>query len=599
MEHSKTSHLTSIYRSHVCLDISAALSGKNVTLSGWMMRKRDHGGVVFVDLRDHYGIIQLVFSGELATEVEGIRIESVIQVGGQVALRGEERINGSIQNGDVEVVVSNLKVLSQSAVLPFLIAEDDQAPESTRLEYRFLELRRQELANTIALRGEVIHTTRDIMRSMGFREYQTPILTSSSPEGARDFLVPSRRHPGKFFALPQAPQIFKQLLMVAGLDRYFQIAPCFRDEDPRADRSPGEFYQCDLEMSFVEQDDVLKVGEELFTRLFSQFTTLPVTPAPFPRITYFDAIERYGTDKPDLRIATQIYNVTQVFGETQFKVFQNELSGGGVICALPIPVSEFPARKFLDDSVEFFTKLAGKGIGYLLIDSDSFKGSIAKFVSDAEIEGLRTELGISSPTVVYLAAGRNRSIQIPIGRLRLHLAEELGLIEEGQFKFVWIIDMPFYEFDEERNSLDFGHNPFSMPKGGLEALRTLDPLEIRSNQYDLVCNGYELVSGAIRNHDPEILYEAFEKVGYSKEVVNERFGALAKAFQYGTPPHGGMAAGMDRIVMLLSGRSAIRDVIPFPLSQSTQDLMMGAPSEATEKQLRELCIKTNLPIKKL
>jgi aspartyl-tRNA synthetase len=594
MEHSKRPHLTSIYRSHTCRDISNHLNGNNVVLSGWVMRKRDHGGVVFVDLRDHYGIIQLVFSGELATRIEGVRVESVIQVHGQVTLRGADRINPSILNGDVEVVASELKVLTTSKVLPFLISEDDQAPESTRLEYRFLELRRQELAQTIVLRSEVMHVTREIMRSMGFREYQTPILTSSSPEGARDFLVPSRRHPGKFFALPQAPQIFKQLLMVAGFDRYFQIAPCFRDEDPRADRSPGEFYQCDLEMSFVDQDDVLKVGEELFSRLFGQFTTLPVTPSPFPRITYFDAIERFGTDKPDLRISPEIHNVTSIFGETQFKVFQNELSSGGIICALPIPVAEFPARKFLDDSVEFFTRLAGKGIGYLLIDKDSFKGSIAKFVSDVEVEGLRRNLQISSPTVVYVAAGQNRAIQVPVGKLRLHLAQEMHLIKADQFKFLWIVDMPFYEFDEESKKLEFGHNPFSMPKGGLEALRTLDPLEIRANQYDLVCNGYELVSGAIRNHEPEILYEAFEKVGYSKEVVNERFGALAKAFQYGTPPHGGMAAGMDRIVMLLSGRTAIRDVIPFPLAQSTEDLMMGAPSEATEKQLRELYIKSTV-----
>jgi aspartyl-tRNA synthetase len=437
------------------------------------------------------------------------------------------------------------------------------------------------------------------MRSLGFREYQTPILTSSSPEGARDFLVPSRRHPGKFFALPQAPQIFKQLLMVAGFDRYFQIAPCFRDEDPRADRSPGEFYQCDLEMSFVEENDVLKVGEELFSRLFNEFSNYKKTRSPFPRLTYFEALERFGTDKPDLRIPFEIFDVSDVFINTQFKVFQNQLSTNqGVVCALPISVSEFPTRKFLDDSVEFFTKLTGGGIGYLQIDEHSYKGSIAKLVTEEEVAGLRQKLRITNPTLVYLVAGKNRQIQVPLGKFRVHLANELGLIEKDCYKFVWIVDMPFYEFDEEQQRLDFAHNPFSMPKGGLESLNTMDPLEIRANQYDLVCNGYELVSGAIRNHDINVLYEAFGKVGYSRQTVDQRFGALAKAFQFGTPPHGGMAAGMDRTVMLLSECTAIRDVIPFPLAQSTEDLMMGAPSEATEKQLRELHIRPSLSVSK-
>jgi aspartyl-tRNA synthetase len=583
--------LESIYRTHVSKDISAAHVKSEVTLSGWILRKRDHGGVVFVDLRDHYGVVQVVFSGTVAEEIQHLRIESVIMVKGRVALRDAEKANSSLLNGDVEVIASSLTILNHCKVLPFLIADDDQAPESTRLEYRFLELRRQELAATIILRSEVMHTTREIMRSLGFREYQTPILTSSSPEGARDFLIPSRRHPGKFFALPQAPQIFKQLLMVAGFDRYFQIAPCFRDEDPRADRSPGEFYQCDLEMSFVEQDDVLKVGESLFTQLFEKYASTHFTPAPFPRITYYDAIERFGTDKPDLRIANEIVNVTHAFQDTQFRVFRNEIDNGGVVCALPFVVKEFPGRKFLDESVEFFTKLSGQGIGYLLIDVDSYKGSIAKMITPQEVGSLREKIHITAPTLVYLAAGKNQTIQNPVGKLRLHLAQQLGLIEENQFKFLWIVDMPFYELDEETSKLEFGHNPFSMPQGGLEAVTTQDPLTIKANQYDLVCNGYELVSGAIRNHDPEVLYAAFDKVGYSREVVSERFGALAKAFQYGTPPHGGMAAGMDRIVMLLSGRSAIRDVIPFPLAQSTEDLMMGAPSEATEKQLRELGIK--------
>jgi len=588
--------LKSLYRSHTCGELRSEHVDQAVTLSGWIARKRDHGGIVFYDLRDNYGTTQVVVSGDLADVARELRVESVIMVRGSVVRRAEAMVNSKIPTGEVELHVTDLKVLSEAEVLPFQVAEDDKAPEHLRLTYRFLELRRDKLHQNILLRSKVIHSMREIMTSLGFNEFQTPILTSSSPEGARDFLVPSRFHPGKFFALPQAPQQFKQLLMVAGFDRYFQIAPCFRDEDPRADRSPGEFYQCDLEMSFVEQDDVFAVGEALFKGVFTKFSNWAVTETPFPRMPYREALAKYGTDKPDLRIPYVIQDVTEIFGQTEFKVFKGEIEQKGRVCAIKVPVKDLPSRKYLDETVEFFSKLSGKGLGYLLFSADGgYKGSVAKALSEGEVHALREAVGVDGNAVVFLGAGAEGKIQSYLGKLRIKLGEDMGTIEPNVYKFVWITDFPFYERDEETGTIEFSHNPFSMPQGGVEALETKDPLDIHAYQYDLVGNGYELVSGAIRNHEPAIMYKAFEIAGYPHEEVDRRFGGMIRAFKFGAPPHGGMAAGVDRIVMLLAEELAIRDVIPFPLAQSVEDLLMGAPSEVSEKQLKEAHIVIRKP----
>jgi aspartyl-tRNA synthetase len=590
-----THSLASIYRSHTCGDLRKSDVGLTVTLSGWVMRKRDHGGLVFFDLRDHYGVTQVVFSGELAVEAQKIRVESVVTITGEVVARGSELGNTKLLTGEIEVHGNQLVLQSSCEVLPFQIADDDQAPEVQRLKYRFLELRRDKLHRNIQLRSDVIHQVRSVMHDLGFREFQTPILTSSSPEGARDFIVPSRFHPGKFFALPQAPQQFKQLLMVAGFDRYFQIAPCFRDEDPRADRSPGEFYQCDLEMSFVEQEDVFHVGEQLFYRTFTKFTQATVTKPPFPRIAYRESLAKYGTDKPDLRVPYTIEEVTDVFRNTEFRVFQSELRQAGGVFAIAAPVKELPSRKFLDEAVEYFQKLCGRGVGYLLFSPEGCKGSLAKVLSEGEITSLREHLTIQGNAAVFLAAGIPRQILPPLGKLRTKLGFDLGAADTKSFKMCWIVDMPMYELDENTGEIVFGHNPFSMPRGGLEALNSLKPLDILANQYDIVCNGYECTSGAIRNHSPEIMYRAFEIVGYTREAVDEKFGGMIKAFTFGAPPHGGMAAGIDRMVMLLAEEETIRDVIAFPLAQTVEDLLMGAPSAVSEKQLTEAHIRVVAP----
>jgi aspartyl-tRNA synthetase len=587
--------LQSVYRTHTCGELRKESINQEVVLSGWVLHKRDHGSVVFLDLRDHYGVTQIVCANELSTIANGIRVESVIKVTGTVVERQAELVNDRIATGQVEVRARSLEILSASQVLPFQIAEDDKAPEHTRLTYRFLELRREKLHANIVLRSRIIKAVREIMLSQGFLEYQTPILTSSSPEGARDFLVPSRFHPGRFFALPQAPQQFKQLLMVAGFDRYFQIAPCFRDEDPRADRSPGEFYQCDMEMSFVEQDDIFAVGEALFHGVFSQFSERTVTPTPFPRITYKDSMEWYGNDKPDLRVSYKLLTVTDCFADTEFRVFREQIDQGGTLCALPVPVIEFPSRKYLDDIVALFTKWTGLGLGYLLVKPEEFKGSIAKFVTEEQVTRLRAKIGQDAPHVVFIAAGPNSAIRSPLGKLRVKVAQDLDTVEKNAFRFCWIVDFPMYEKDLDTGKIDFSHNPFSMPQGGLEVLEQRDPLDIVAHQYDTVCNGHELSSGAIRNHLPAIMYKAFSIAGYSKEDVDKKFGGMIKAFQFGAPPHGGMAPGIDRIVMLLAGEEAIRDVIPFPLAQSVEDLLMGAPSEVSEQQLRDVHIKVVLP----
>ncbi|MCO6430896.1 MAG: aspartate--tRNA ligase [Deltaproteobacteria bacterium] len=588
-------YLRSKYRTHTCAELRSSDDGKEVRLSGWVHRKRDHGGVVFVDLRDNYGVTQIVFRGEEAALMTDIRVESVLQIEGSVALRDKQLINSKIETGEIEVICRKLEPLSMADILPFQIAEDDKAPEAQRLTYRFLELRREKLHNNILLRSKVIASIREIMQSMGFLEYQTPILTSSSPEGARDFLVPSRFHPGRFFALPQAPQQFKQLLMVSGFDRYFQIAPCFRDEDPRADRSPGEFYQVDIEMSFVEQEDVFKMGEELMYGVFARHSSHAVTKPPFPRIRYDDAISKYGTDKPDLRNPLIIEKVSQLFQDTSFKVFRSELERLGDIFALKLAVDEVPSRKYFDDTIAWFTKLSGQGTAYLIFDGGEIKGSVAKFFSQSEIAALKEKLVIEDRAVVFFAAGSEKKILPYFGRLRVKLGEDFKLIEEGTFRFCWITDYPMYERDETTGEIGFSHNPFSMPQGGMDSLLNKNPLEIYAYQYDIVCNGHELSSGAIRNHDPEIMYKAFEIAGYSKSQVDSKFGGMIKAFRFGAPPHGGMAPGVDRIVMLLAEEHAIRDVIAFPLSQTVEDLLMGAPCEVSERQLREVHIQVVMP----
>ena len=589
-----SSHIASIYRTHSCQELQASHAGQTVTLSGWILRKRDHGGLVFVDIRDNYGQTQVVFNNVGVAEIQAVRVESVIQVTGVVKRRDPAMVNSKIASGEIEIHCEGLVVLSTSEVLPFQIAEDDKAPEPTRLTYRFLDLRRDKLHENIILRSKVIKRIRDIMCEIGFNEFQTPILTSSSPEGARDFLVPSRFHPGRFFALPQAPQQFKQLLMVAGFDRYFQIAPCFRDEDPRADRSPGEFYQLDVEMSFVEQEDVFRVAERLLGDFFPSFTKDYVTPTPFVRIPYDQALNTFGSDKPDLRNPLRIHNVSAAFADCSFQVFQKVLADKGGIFALPMPIMSVPPRKYFDDTIELFTKWSGQGLAYLIVEEGGWRGSIAKFIGAAEQAKLTEQLKLQPGQVVFIGAGKPKAILPNLGKLRTKLGDDFKLLTGG-YHFCWVTDFPLYEWDDTNNELVFSHNPFSMPDGGLQALVQGDPLDIKAFQYDIVCNGYELASGAIRNHDPEIMYSAFEKVGYSKEVVDEKFGGMIKAFKFGAPPHGGFAIGIDRIVMLLANESAIRDVIAFPLAQSVEDLLMGAPSVPSEKALKEVHIRVVLP----
>jgi aspartyl-tRNA synthetase len=586
--------LASFYRTHTCADLRAEDAGETVTLSGWILRKRDHGGVVFVDLRDNYGQTQVVFNAAGLAEIQDIRVESVIKVVGTVKQRSDAMVNPKIVTGEIEVHCTALELLSPAEVLPFQIAEDDKAPEPTRLTYRFLDLRREKVHENILLRSHVIRKIREVMHGLGFAEFQTPILTSSSPEGARDFLVPSRFHPGKFFALPQAPQQFKQLLMVSGFDRYFQIAPCFRDEDPRADRSPGEFYQCDIEMSFVEQEDVFEVGEKLLSTVFESFAKEPVTPAPFVRFTYEESLNSFGSDKPDLRNPLRIKNVSSAFEGTEFQVFRNVLADGGAIHAIATPAMQAPPRKYFDDTIELFKKWSGQGLAYILVEQGGWRGSVAKFFGPTEQQMLTEVLSLKEGQVVFFGAGKSKLILPHLGKLLVKLADDFQLRSRG-YHFCWVTDYPMYEYDDDAKGLVFSHNPFSMPQGGMQALCEQDPLSIRAFQYDIVCNGYELSSGAIRNHQPEIMYKAFEIVGYSRQEVDQKFGGLIKAFKFGAPPHGGFAPGIDRIVMLLAQEQAIRDVIAFPMAQSVEDLMMGAPSVPSEKALKEAHIRVVLP----
>jgi aspartyl-tRNA synthetase len=583
------------YRSHKCAELRASDVGSTVRLSGWVHRKRDHGGVLFVDLRDHYGMTQIVADSDspALAVLEGLRVESVVTIDGEVKARSAATVNPGLPTGEIEVFARSAVVLGACEELPLPVAGEQEYPEETRLKYRFLDLRRETLHANIMTRTAVIRETRRRMEEIGFTEFSTPILTASSPEGARDFLVPSRIHQGKFFALPQAPQQYKQLLMVAGFDRYFQIAPCFRDEDPRADRLPGEFYQLDLEMSFVTQEEVWDTMEPVMAGVFEAFANgKKVTPAgDFPRIPYAQAMLDYGTDKPDLRNPLVIKDVTSYFQKSGFGLFEKIVGSGGVVRAIPAPKTAEKSRKFFDDMNEWARSEGHAGLGYVTRKGGEFGGPIAKNHGEEGMQALYDAMGLDPDDGCFFAAGKEEQAAKLAGAARTRCGEQLELIEQDAFRFCWIIDFPFYEWSEEEKKVDFAHNPFSMPQGGLEALNTQDPLTIKAYQYDMVCNGYELASGSIRNQYPELMVKAFELTGLTQADVEERFGGMYRAFQYGAPPHGGMAAGVDRMVMLLCGVQNLREITLFPMNQRAEDLLMGAPSFAENKQLRELGLR--------
>ncbi|MEM7121849.1 MAG: aspartate--tRNA ligase [Pseudomonadota bacterium] len=581
------------YRTHTCGQLRRDNVGETVRLSGWVHRKRDHGNLLFVDLRDHYGLTQCVIEtdGEHFPAVEAVRSESVVTIEGPVVERSAETVNTELGTGDVEVRIRAFDVISEAEPLPMPVFGDADYPEDIRLRYRFLDLRREVMQRNIMLRANVVSSIRRRMVDQGFNEFQTPILTASSPEGARDFLVPSRLHPGQFYALPQAPQIFKQLVMASGFDRYFQIAPCFRDEDARADRAAGEFYQLDMEMSFVTQEDVFDAIEPVMRGVFEEFGDRPVTDSPFPRIAYRDAMLRFGTDKPDLRNPIENADATEIFRDSEFKIFREQIHKGAVARAIPAPGAAAQPRSFFDKMIGFAQENGAKGLAYVIFQDGAGKGPIAKLLSDAELDGIRQATGVGDGDAVFFSCAKLAEAERIAGLVRTRTGTELGLVEENAFRFCWIVDYPMFEYDEQLKKVDFSHNPFSMPQGGAAALADQDPLEVLAHQYDIVCNGIELASGAIRNHEPATMVRAFEIAGYTAADVEERFGSLYHAFQYGCPPHGGIAPGIDRIVMLLADEPNIREVTLFPMNQQAQDLMMGAPSEASMHQLRELHIR--------
>ncbi len=585
------------FRSHTCGELRKEHVGEQVRLAGWIHNRRDHGGVLFIDLRDHYGITQIVIypTVDFQYQVGHLSKETVVRFDGKVAYRSDENVNSKMPTGEVEVDANGYEVLGECANLPFTVFQEEEVPEDLRLKYRYLDLRRAKIHDNIILRSKIISHIREKMFELGFNEYQTPILTSSSPEGARDYLVPSRVHPGKFYALPQAPQQFKQLLMISGFDRYFQIAPCFRDEDARADRSPGEFYQLDLEMSFVTQDDVFNVVEEVMVSTFSTFSEKILNATPFPRIPYREAMLKYGSDKPDLRIPIEIKDVSDLFTDSQFKAFKSVVESGGVVRSIGVKKIADKPRSYFDKLVEYAQSIGSKGLAYLVWTPEKIKGPLAKFLNEEQVAAIAKANGVENGDVVFFIADVEKEAARIAGDLRAKLGKDLELIDNNRFEFCWIVDFPMFELDEETNKVIFSHNPFSMPQGGMKALEEKDPLDVLAYQYDIVCNGVELSSGAIRNHQPEIMYKAFDIAGYDKSVVDDKFPALINAFSYGAPPHGGIAPGVDRIVMLIAETSNIREVISFPMNQRAQDLLMNAPAEVTPEQLKELRIK-HLPL---
>jgi aspartyl-tRNA synthetase len=581
------------FRTHTCGQLRAANVGETVRLSGWVFRKRDHGQLVFIDLRDHYGVSQVVIqpSRDFFAAASNQRVESVITVTGKVVKRDPNTINPNMPTGEIEIVVDTYEVQSNAEILPFSVDGDDNVSEEHRLKYRFLDLRREKMQRNIILRSKVINAVRRNMIALGFNEFQTPILTSSSPEGARDYLVPSRVHPGHFYALPQAPQQFKQLLMVSGFDRYFQIAPCFRDEDARADRSPGEFYQLDMEMSYATQDDVFAVVEKMLVAVFKEHSNRKLNAEIFPRITYDDSMLKYGNDKPDLRNPLEIKDVSKIFAESEFKAFKSTVDAGGVVRAIRAPAVSAKPRSFFDKLGEYAQTLGSKGLAYLIWSDEGIKGPIAKFLSPEQLEKIKSQCGVANGDAVFFISDKALPAAKIAGYVRTKLGEDLDLLEKDIFKFCWIVDFPMFERDEETGEIAFSHNPFSMPQGGMHALETQDPLTIKAFQYDVVCNGIELSSGAVRNHKPEIMYKAFKIAGHPESAVDEKFGGMIRAFRFGAPPHAGIAPGIDRIVMLLADESNIREIIAFPLNQKAQCLLMGAPATVSEKQLRDVHIR--------
>lgn len=586
------------YRTHSCGELNEKHIDLNVRLAGWIFRKRDHGGVLFVDLRDHYGYVQLVFNNQyLIDKINHVRLESVIMIKGKVVARCTESINNDIPTGQIEINVNDVTIESSADELPLQIDSAVNYPDEIRLKYRFLDLRRERPHENIVMRSKFIYKLRTELIAKGFLEFQTPILTASSPEGARDFLVPSRIHPGHFYALPQAPQQFKQLLMVSGFDKYFQIAPCFRDEDSRADRSPGEFYQLDIEMSFVTQEDVFSLVEEVIYNAFDEFKSSEhsINPLSWPRISYKESMLTYGSDKPDLRNPLKIYDVTEIFRDSSFSLFASAIEKGCVVRAIVAPNCAEKGRSFCDKKNDYAKSvLKSKGLGYIIFKNYTAEGPIANNTQPERIERLKNIMPIGPDDVVFFSCDQENLASSYMGEIRKILGNELNLIDHKKYEFCWVVDFPMFEYNEIDKKIDFSHNPFSMPNGGLEALNNQDPLSVTAFQYDLVCNGIEISSGAIRNHKPEIMYKAFEIAGYSKEEVDHKFAGMINAFKFGAPPHGGIAPGVDRMIMLLADEPNIREIIAFPLNQKAQDLMMNAPSLVSEKQLKELSLKIDI-----